>query len=52
MALATETLFQRDQIAARREIGSLMPAGLIDQLPRKDQQDLFKYLSTLGKPKP
>ena len=50
VAQGTETTFSRDQIAARREIGSLMPTGLIDQLSRKDQQDLFKYLSTLGKP--
>ncbi len=35
----------------KREIipGSLMPSGLIDELPRKDQIDVIRFLSELGK---
>jgi putative heme-binding domain-containing protein len=47
-----ETHFAAADIAAEKQIGSLMPAGLVDALPRDDLRDLFRYLSELGKPKP
>jgi putative heme-binding domain-containing protein len=37
------------QVAERRQMGSLMPAGLLDSLPRTDVRDLAAYLSNLGK---
>lgn len=37
------------QVSERRQIGSLMPAGLLDSLPRTDVRDLAAYLSNLGK---
>ena len=38
-------------IAQREFIGSLMPAGLTDQLSPEDLRDLFAYLTQLGKPR-
>ena len=38
-------------IAKREFIGSLMPAGLTDNLSPEDLRDLFAYLTQLGKPK-
>ena len=37
-------------IASRTNIGSLMPAGLIDTLLPQERLDLIKFLSVLGKP--
>src|SRR5690606_31606220 len=37
-------------IARRTNIGSLMPAGLIDTLLPEERLDLIKFLSELGKP--
>jgi putative heme-binding domain-containing protein len=37
-------------IARRTSVGSLMPAGLIDQLVPEERLDLIKFLSQLGKP--
>ncbi|MFO1460538.1 MAG: PVC-type heme-binding CxxCH protein [Verrucomicrobiota bacterium] len=37
------------QVAERRQIGSLMPAGLLDTLSREEVRDLATYLSNLGK---
>jgi putative heme-binding domain-containing protein len=39
-------------IVARKELGSLMPAGLIDSLLPEERLDLFKFLASLGKPGP
>ncbi len=39
----------RDQIAERRQLGSLMPAGLADGLSREELGDLVAYLAGLGK---
>jgi len=39
-------------IASRTNIGSLMPAGLIDTLLPQERLDLIKFLSSLGKPGP
>jgi putative heme-binding domain-containing protein len=38
-------------IAKREYIGSLMPAGLTDNLSPEDLRDLFAYLTQLGKVK-
>ncbi len=40
---------RRDQIAERRQLGSLMPAGLADCLTREELRDLVAYLAALGK---
>ena len=36
-------------IDERKDAGSLMPAGLVDGLPRRDLVDLVRFLSELGK---
>ena len=46
-----ETQFAAADSASTKMIGSLMPAGLVDPLPRADLRDLFRYLSELGKSK-
>ena len=38
----------KSQIQDRRQSGSIMPAGLVDQLSRQEFVDLVKYLSGLG----
>jgi putative heme-binding domain-containing protein len=40
---------RRDQIAERRQLGSLMPAGLADGLSRDELRDLVVFLAGLGK---
>ena len=52
-AAAREVSIRKNNIASRR-IGtlSIMPAGLIDNLPAQDRIDLFRFLSELGKPGP
>ena len=47
---AEHTVAQTD-VAKREFIGSLMPAGLTDNLSPEDLRDLFTYLSQLGKAK-
>ena len=47
---AEHTVAQAD-IAKREFIGSLMPAGLTDNLSPEDLRDLFAYLAQLGKAK-
>jgi putative heme-binding domain-containing protein len=39
---------RRDQIAERRQLGSLMPAGLADGLSREELRDLVAFLAGLG----
>ena len=39
-------------VLKKENIGSLMPAGLIDALTPKEQQNLFAFLSQLGRPGP
>ncbi len=41
----------QSSITKREFIGSLMPAGLTDNLSPEDQRDLFAYLAQLGKAK-
>lgn len=52
-AAAREVSIRKNNISNRR-IGtlSIMPAGLIDNLPAQDRIDLFRFLSELGKPGP
>jgi putative heme-binding domain-containing protein len=40
----------KTNIAGKQNIGSIMPAGLVEQLPRREQLDLFAFLGELGKP--
>ena len=42
----------KNNVATRRNGGSLMPAGLIDGLTAQERLDLFRFLSELGKPGP
>ncbi|MDB6150460.1 MAG: Membrane-bound dehydrogenase domain protein, partial [Chthoniobacter sp.] len=51
-ATGAETKFAASDIAEQKQLGSFMPAGLVDNLPRADLRDLFRYLSELGKPQP
>ncbi|HEX8310385.1 MAG TPA: PVC-type heme-binding CxxCH protein [Chthoniobacteraceae bacterium] len=37
-------------IASKTDIGSIMPAGLVEQLSERDRWDLFAFLGQLGKP--
>ncbi|MFN0069358.1 MAG: dehydrogenase, partial [Limisphaerales bacterium] len=39
----------RARIAEQRQLGSLMPAGLVDGLTREELRDLLAYLAGLGK---
>lgn len=39
-------------VTARENVGSLMPAGLLEQLSERERLDLFAFLSALGKPGP
>ena len=50
-ATGAETKLAPADVAAEKAIGSFMPAGLVDALPRADLRDLFRYLSELGKPR-
>lgn len=45
-----EVKIRKDQIAEIKELGSLMPSGLAENLTRQDLIDLFRYLSERGKP--
>jgi len=47
-ATGAETKLAPADVAAERAIGSFMPAGLVDALPRADLRDLFRYLSSWG----
>jgi putative heme-binding domain-containing protein len=47
----TEHVVSQADIAKREFIGSLMPAGLTDNLSPEDLRDLFAYLTQLGKAK-
>lgn len=44
----SEVTIPKDKIQSRRQSGSLMPAGLVDQLGRQEFVDLIAYLSHLG----
>lgn len=41
--------FRAGDIASRRQLGSLMPAGLADALSRDELRDLVAYLARLGR---
>ena len=47
-----EATIAKSQIVSRKTGGSLMPSGLADNLSMKQQLDLFRFLSELGKPGP
>jgi putative heme-binding domain-containing protein len=47
-----EDAVPRKGIQERSNGGSLMPTGLVDHLFERERQDLFRFLSELGKPGP
>ncbi|MDR3404665.1 MAG: HEAT repeat domain-containing protein [Chthoniobacter sp.] len=49
--LGAEHVVSQADVAKREFIGSLMPAGLTDNLSPEDLRDLFAYLTQLGKVK-
>jgi len=48
-ATQREVHVKKNDVASEKTLGSLMPTGLLDKLPRAGQRDLFRYLSELGK---
>jgi putative heme-binding domain-containing protein len=51
-ATGKEQRVPKAQIASSANLGSLMPAGLTDQLQDRERLDLFAFLGELGKPGP
>ncbi len=51
-ASGREASIPKNNLEKRTMGGSLMPAGLIDQLSSAERNDLFRFLSELGKPGP
>ena len=51
-AAGNETSVPKADITARENVGSIMPAGLINALTDKEKASLFAFLSQLGKPGP
>ncbi len=49
-ATGREQSVPKAQIAGTTNMGSLMPAGLVDQLQDRERLDLFAFLGELGKP--
>jgi putative heme-binding domain-containing protein len=47
-----ETRIRADNIKAQTERGSLMPAGLVNNLSRSEFRDLVRFLAGLGAPAP
>jgi len=45
-----EIVIPENNVAKKTDAGSLMPGNLIASLPENDVNDLFKFLSQLGKP--
>jgi hypothetical protein len=46
----TEVTIADNMVSKKTDAGSLMPGNLIAALPEQDVNDLFKFLSQLGKP--
>jgi putative heme-binding domain-containing protein len=51
-ATGAEISIPESNIQKRSDVGSLMPANLINSLFEQEAADLFKFLSSLGKPGP
>ena len=49
-AAGQETAVVKANIVSRENIGSIMPAGLTDQLQDRERLDLYAFLAQLGKP--
>jgi len=47
-----ETAVPKANIAGKTDIGSIMPAGLVDALTDRDRLNLYAFLGELGKPGP
>ncbi|MHA3775545.1 PVC-type heme-binding CxxCH protein [Verrucomicrobiota bacterium sgz303538] len=48
--IGQETAVPKANIVGKENIGSIMPAGLVESLQSREQLDLFAFLSQLGKP--
>lgn len=48
--IGQEIAVAKSKVASKEDIGSLMPAGLVDSLHIREQQNLFAFLAELGKP--
>ena len=51
-AAGTETSVPKADITARENVGSIMPAGLLNTLTDREKAHVFAFLSQLGKPGP
>ncbi|MEA3209061.1 MAG: hypothetical protein QOE70_2118 [Chthoniobacter sp.] len=51
-AAGQEQAVPKEQITGKTSIGSIMPAGLTDQLQDRERLDLYAFLGELGKPGP
>ncbi len=49
-AAGNEQSVVKANIASTQNIGSIMPAGLVDALPERERWNLFAFLAQLGKP--
>jgi putative heme-binding domain-containing protein len=49
-AAGNEQAVVKANIVSKTDIGSIMPAGLVEQLPERERWDLFAFLGELGKP--
>ncbi len=49
-AAGQETPVPKASIAGRETIGSIMPAGLVEQLKDRERIDMYAFLAQLGKP--
>lgn len=49
-AAGTEVVIPDSMVAKKTDAGSLMPGNLINSLNSQETDDLFKFLSSLGKP--
>jgi putative heme-binding domain-containing protein len=49
-AVGAEQAVPKASITARENIGSIMPAGMVEQLKDRERLDLYAFLAQLGKP--
>lgn len=51
-ASGREQAVVKANVETKQNVGSIMPAGLVDALPEADRADLFAFLGQLGRPGP
>jgi putative heme-binding domain-containing protein len=49
-AIGQEIAVAKANVTGKEDIGSLMPAGLVEKLPQREQLHLFAFMAELGKP--